>query len=277
MKKIIIAILLLITLYYFYKFLKKERENFINYDLSYATNATNLKECKVIFLTENETKQFILQDSDTYIYNLSQWDLIARKAASNDEYRTAAAASAINFSDSQKERFRRAAALADAFFRRLDLNTNANTSISSIDGNKIAEIPWIFAQTRGQKYEDGLPHTRSNVIFISSIINETEDHLVKTFIHEKIHVYERMYPEDMNVYLQNNGFIRSKRRYGIPRIRANPDLDTWVYFNEITQKDMLALYSCDEPHNITDVILNDPAYEHPYELLAYKIAGMYNT
>ena len=43
------------------------------------------------------------------------------------------------------------------------------------------------------EYENGLPHTRSNIIFLSDkMIPETETpDFINTLIHEKIHVYQR--------------------------------------------------------------------------------------
>uniref|UniRef100_A0A6C0KT27 Uncharacterized protein n=1 Tax=viral metagenome TaxID=1070528 RepID=A0A6C0KT27_9ZZZZ len=269
MKNIIITFALIITLYYFYGFIK--RENFVSQEISDLNYQRNTN--KVTFLTAEQTKNYILEDGDTYIHDLSQWDLFARKIDSTDDYKIASAHTSMNFTNEQKDRFSKATIAADAFFNTI--HTTHTTNIDSIDGNKIANIPWIFAMTDGTVYEDGLPHTRGNIIFVSNNITETPDYLIKTFIHEKIHIYERMYPADIDQFLIKNRYTRVKRRYGIPRIRANPDLDEWVYVDEKNGKELMALYSSDKPHNITDVILNDTALEHPYELLAYKIADLY--
>lgn len=257
MKIIITFILLIICVYYFHRFLK--REHFISGDPAPVKNG-NIK-----YMNSNETRMYLLADPDTYIHNLSQWDLIARNVNSQDEYKDNIISS--EFTEEQKIRFTKAAIAADIFFNSIQLN--------NIDGKKIAEIPWVFAITKNNSYENGLPHTREHIIFVSENITETHDTLVKTLIHEKIHIYERMYPEDMNIFLNDMGFTRIKRRHGVPRIRANPDLDEWIYLNEKNGKEMHALYSSDTPHDITDIVLNDPAYEHPYELLAYKISELY--
>jgi len=255
MKIIITSFLLIVVLYYLYKSLKTDKEQFSN---KIVDNTT------VKFMTSMETKEFILRDPDTYVYNLSQWDLIARKVDSTDTYKIMAANSCTNFTEPQKDRFKSAIIAADKFFNKIGYP-------------QVAAIPWIIAITKGSIYEDGLSHTRENIIFVSDSITETHDNLTKTLIHEKIHIYERQYPEDINKFMRDNGFTRIRRRYGIPRIRANPDLDDWVYLNEITGKELIALYSSDRPHNITDIVLTDLAYEHPYEYLAYKIADLYKS
>lgn len=257
MKIILTLLLLIIVLYYFHDFLK--REHFI------SSVPAPVNNCNIKFLTSDETKIYLLSDHDTYIHNLSQWDLIARNVNTQDEYKQNIIAG--NFTEEQKVRFAKAATAADTFFNTIQLN--------NIDGKKIAEIPWILAITKNNSYENGLPHTRENIIFVSDNQTETHETLVKTLIHEKIHVYQRAYPEDMNTFLSEIGFSRVKRRHGIPRIRANPDLDEWIYVNQKTGKEMYALYSSDMPHDITDIVLNDPAFEHPFELVSYKISELY--
>lgn len=257
MNIVITLFLLIIVLYYFYKFL--QREHFV------SSVPAPVQKANIQFMSAAETRAYLLSDPDTYIHNLSQWDLIARNVNTHDQYKDSIVAT--NFKEDQKTRFAKAAIVADTFFNTISLN--------NIDGKKIAELPWVLAMTKESTYENGLPHTRENIIFVSDAITETHESLVKTLIHEKIHIYQRAYPEDMNVFLQETGFARIKRRLGIPRIRANPDLDAWIYLNEKTGKEMYALYSSDTPHDITDIVLNDPAYEHPFELLAYKISELY--
>lgn len=256
MRNILTLFAFIVIGYYFYNFLK--REKFV---------APRNKPDNIRFMSAIETREFIMTDPDSFSHNLSPWDLIARNASTEAEYRSAAAASAADFTNDQIARFQSAAYNADRFLE--------TASFENLDCKQIAKLPWIFGITNGDKYEDGLPHTRRDVIFVSNGITETPDFLTKTLIHEKIHVYERTYPEIMQDYLSSHGFARWKKSLGVPRIRSNPDLDGWIYFNENTQKPMAAYYSSDAPHSITDVILMDPAYEHPYELLAYKIAEQY--
>jgi hypothetical protein len=140
----------------------------------------------------------------------------------------------------------------------------------------LRSIPWIFASTEGSTYEDGLPHTRLNVIFLSSnalsrlTMNERE--LIRTLIHEKIHIQQRLHPIETLALLKERGYIQWKERAGVPRIRANPDLDNWIYIDPTTKKRMVAYYTSDTPSSISDITLSSVNYEHPYEAIAYEIS-----
>ena len=204
-------------------------------------------------------------DPDNYTHSLTEWDLIARKATTEYEYRRAAARAAANFTEKQRSRFRKAAQRADTFFVKY-----AKTC-SEIDLSSVVSIPWVFALTRGQAYEDGLSHTRANVIFVADLINETPDKLYEVLVHEKIHLFQRIYPEQVNQYIISKGYKRWKYRVGEPRVRANPDLNPWIYIDPTTESPMLSVYASDKPQNISDVLVKYGKYEHPYEEMSYMI------
>jgi hypothetical protein len=222
----------------------------------------------VTFMTKSDTHEFLLSDPDSYSMALSPLDLYARKASIEFDYRRRSAASAKDFSEDQKLRYMAATARADKFFAKL--------VIDRLDCWKLVHIPWIFALTHGKDYEDGLPHTRTNTIFVSDIMDESPDVLTRTLIHEKIHIYQRMYPESLAQYLQYNGYVNWKQRRGVPRIRANPDLDPYIYMHPKTQAPMMCLYSSDKPESINDIEhAHGNTYEHPFEEMAYTIDKMY--
>lgn len=222
----------------------------------------------VQFMTKEETANFLKTDPDSYIKNLSPLDLHARKVGNEQMYMRIASEAADDFTREQKIRYTAAARNADAFYKR--------TKIDGINMAAIATIPWVLALTSDNKYEDGLPHTRANIIFVSNELDETENTLVRTLIHEKMHLYQRLYPEAFSQFLESRGFIRWKQRMGEPRIRANPDVDPWIYIDPITKEPMVAYYATDKPISITDVVLEDAAFEHPYEKIAYEIAQRIN-
>ena len=90
-------------------------------------------------------------------------------------------------------------------------------------------LNWVFA-FMSNDYEEGLPHTRGNIIFISPIIIEYDkNQLIKTLIHESIHIYQRYNKEIIDNYLKSNGFIAIKNRNSEKLIRSNPDLDEFIY------------------------------------------------
>ena len=223
----------------------------------------------ITFLTASDTSSFIMADPDTFAFNLSPLDLHARHAASYEEYKEASAISARSFTTSEIHLLVRACRKADRIISKISLEGCPAFS------EKLIQIPWIFASTEGSTYEDGLPHTRANVIFLSSIvmnrISTNEQELVKTLVHEKIHLHQRLYPMEVLSLLKHRGYIQWKERKGIPRIRANPDLDPWIYIDPVTKKEMAAYYTSDSPSSISDITLTTPTYEHPYEALAYEL------
>lgn len=258
MHNIFFFLAILIVLVLLYKYLIKE--GFVN-----QLNTNN----NIIFLSTEQTQDFFNKDPDFYMANLSPTDLYARKVKLAADYKFKACEAAACFSDEQKQRITTAAKKADEFFSKVQ--------VQGIDCLKIAEIPWIFAYTKGNMYENGLPHTRGDIIFLSSNINETQKDLIRLLIHEKVHIYERLYPEEIDSYLEHHGYIKWKQRLGVPRIRANPDLNNWIYIDPNTQKPMMALYTSDKPTNISDTTLTNVSFEHPYELLAYNMEKQLNN
>lgn len=221
------------------------------------------KDTNILFLTKNETYNYLHSDPDGYINNLSPIDLYARKTNSINSYRIKAANSALDFPENLKLKIVAAVNKANKLLEK--------TRIEKVNCSEIISLPWIFGLTNGTDYEDGLPHTRSNIIFISTNLDDSVNNLVKTLIHEKIHIYQRAHPEEISYYLESKGYVKSKHGLGIPRVRSNPDLDGWIYYSPITKKEMIAYYSSDTPSSITDITLTDPSFEHPYELMAYTI------
>jgi hypothetical protein len=155
-----------------------------------------------------------------------------------------------------------------------------NIKIDGFDGNKCANIKWNIGFIDGYEYEYGLPHTRNNTIILPinslsfSFINKNK--LIKTLIHEKIHVYQKMYPDDIKIYLEKNNYTKYKHRNEFNNIRANPDLDDYIYSK--SGKIMKAEY-ISNPEKINDIIIepiNSFEYEHPFEYMAYSIENIIN-
>jgi len=102
---------------------------------------------------------------------------------------------------------------------------------SWINMDRLRALPWKIGLTEGKTYEYGLPHTRGDIIIIpvSHCGKGGEDELLDTLMHEQLHVYQKMYPEDFQKYLDNEGFVRHCKRKDIQNVAANPDADEWVY------------------------------------------------
>jgi hypothetical protein len=222
----------------------------------------NIKDIHVMVWTAEQTAAFLRKDSDTYVNTMSQYDLSARKVSSYTDYINKIAAGAYTLSQSEAETVFEAIREVDTYLSKASAKTVPS---------RIKHIPWIIAVTRDRTYEDGFPHTRENVIFITPTVIRSAS-LASTLLHEKVHVYQRTYPAEMDAWIEQRGFTRWKTRKSEPYARANPDLDDWIYIDPVSSKPMVATYTSDTPKSINDVKLSNPAFEHPYELMAYEIA-----
>lgn len=223
-----------------------------------------------VFMSSKETAHFLRADADRYMQGLSIYDLRARKATSHYDYLQKAANSALDFTRDERQMLERCSYLADRYFKEVvDL-------IHGLDGRAAAAIPWRFAKTANMAYENGLPHTRDNVVFLATheMYGFDTERITRTLIHEKVHVYQRLYPANVSQYIAAAGYTRSGPRVSLNMIRANPDLDPWYY--SIDGKACWYKYSSEHPDSITDCIKYGSS-EHPYEEMAYYVAGLYRA
>lgn len=243
------------------------------------------------YMSYEETARFLESDEDKYVANLSPIDLYARKVSSKEEYINIIKGEATHFNKGDKLILDKCTKKADELLRNININTIG--SASNIEYSKylnykdIANIKWVLAITRndnGEKYEDGLPHTRKNIIFLSQdVLNYSEDEIIKLLIHEKIHIYQRQNDALFKTIIYNMGYVeisaspmsptsptvsQDKLKY----VRSNPDVNNKIYKNVHTGELMICLYSSDKPKRINDIIIQNYAMEHPYEKIAYEIS-----
>lgn len=234
---------------------------------------------KVVFLSVNEIRSFISQDRDNFTKKFSRYDLYARNAHSIEEYVVRSAESACEFTVFEKQLLTHASQQADDFFRTRDI-----PELKGSSSKDVATLPWKFAKTCGSSYEQGFPHTRHDIIFLSDrvihVVNGTSndyERLSRTLVHEKLHVYQRLYPDKLNMspYIPvcHRSFVSDNYR-----LRANPDLDEWVYKLKSSDKPILLAYASDKPSSITDTVVNanHEDGEHPYEIMAYGVASRFS-
>ena len=145
----------------------------------------------------------------------------------------------------------------------------------------IANVKCKIVIIKNNVYENGLPHTRANIIFLSNnILNESNDKIIQTLIHEKVHIFQRYNPYHQYIidFLDNNGIKRFMKRNEYiktyPLLRSNPDLDEWIYIDET--KALSCSYNNQNPESINDVNCNQ-LYEHPFEMMAYNIVNSLNS
>lgn len=219
---------------------------------------------KNVYLSKEETIDFLVKDEDKYIASLSQADLYARKVSSHRAYIEKCVKNTLDFDETSKNILDKATLLADTYFK--------NLKNIYIDTTRINRIVWKFALTTN---EESLPHTRSDIIFLSpAVLKKQEKYIVSTLIHEKVHIYQRMYIQEFQNMLLQNGYKQVKKRSEYPLIRANPDLDEYVYSDKNGEL-MLTLYKNNRPVGITDVETNNHHQEHPFEEIAYLIGDNY--
>lgn len=254
---LLICLLIALIIYYTYKIFTTEKEFF---------------EEQITFFDKESIIDFFNKDQDNYIKQLSRFDLIARNVDTNNDYIKKISFCTKDFTENQKNIINNSCKKADDFLREYN---------ELLDGKQIAKIKWNFALTckyDNFEYENGLPHTRKDIIFLSDkMIPETEtSDFVNTLIHEKIHVYQRYNESTVDKMLSNKLSI-NKVVYFNPKKRANPDLNNNTYQNEKNEI-LQCYYNSNTPNSIQDVtcLNNNSINEHPYELLAYNIANKYN-
>lgn len=257
----------------------------------------------IFFMTYKDTANFFANDADMYVRNMTELDLHARKVKTHMEYINNIEDTAISFTDDEKDLLKRCAENADIYLRKetfKELKYMKNMKYADyIDGNNIADIKWVFANTYTNRFndilkenEEGLPHTRENVIFLSkNVLKYDELNLTNTLIHEKIHIYQRYNSKIFDKIISDMGLkeLDKKSYKNAKYIRSNPDTNNKIYYmahaahaahaartdpaTEIDEDNiMVCLYRNDKPNGINDVIHTNYAKEHPYEKIAYEIA-----
>ena len=220
----------------------------------------------ILFLDKKQLQDFLMKDNDHYYKSFSKKDLSMRKISSTEDYHRFIEISSRDFSIYEKNKI-------------INCVYNVETVLKNInepwfDGAKACKTQWKFGCVSGKLYEGGLPHTRYDVIILPEyvLLNYTDAELSKLILHEKIHVYQKMYPKDIDKYIQYHHFYKKIRRNEVDGARANPDLDEWIY-NDSNNQSYMALYKAGSS-NITDVTFypnNSNFYEHPYEKMAYDM------
>jgi len=202
-------------------------------------------------MNKNETINYILNDNDNYIKNMSLYDFYARKVKSGNEYKNKIINYCMDFTNNQKNKLIEYLKIADNFL---------------IFKNK---IKWKFALI-DNFYEEGFPHTREDIIFLSpNIFYLNANEFIKLLIHERIHIFQRNIIDFNYNYLMKNNYKISRKRNTELLIRANPDLDDYIYTKN--NKELLYIYKSDKPNGINDVYkINE---EHPFETMAEEISN----
>ena len=225
----------------------------------------------IIFYTKRQTRDFILEDKDNFINSLDKPNLIARKVNTTDEYKTISSKAATDFTKKEKEILTNVIikvcdkldGLSKPILKKYGLNKKLLLSLSE---------KWNIAKTKDTVFEIGMPHTRQNVIFLSSYYlaknEEDEKKLIETILHEFYHIYQRTYTKRYQTFLKENDWEIVP--YNKTDKRSNPDLDNLVWKRK--DKIFIAKFNSLEPKDLKDISLKESRFEHPNEYYAYKLS-----
>lgn len=212
---------------------------------------------------------------DDYYDSFSALDLRARGVSSLSEYLKRIESSCFlkkHDSDNAESTIRQC-------IKQVDWETvidGGSENKSWINIDRLRALPWKIGLTEGKTYEYGLPHTRGDVIIIpvSHCGKGKEDELLDTLMHEQLHVYQKMYPEDFQKYLDFQGFVRHSLRKNIQNVAANPDADEWVYSKD--GEIFVGQYSGGDRapfganyKSVTFKPVNHPRFDCPHEYAVY--------
>ena len=254
MSKKILIILIIISLIYFVS-----NHLFETYE--------NISLSNVKYYTKNELEEYLLSDNDNYYKQFNLIDYKVRNIKNIDEYKNIIKKSCININN--KHLLNDCIKISDLKLTKINLD--------GFSGKKCANMKWNIGFINGNEYENGLPHTRNNIIILPLSILSNKDNLINTLIHEKIHVYQKTYIDDINIYLEKNGFTKYKLRSEVENTRANPDMDLYIYKNK--NGDVMKATYKTNANTISDVNIvpiNNYMYEHPFEYMAYNITKIIN-
>lgn len=230
-------------------------------------------------LTDDEIINFLLKDADTYCANMTIHDLRARKSKNSKEYINKVIKE--HSSNNKKLNIKDIIILVFACIRADIYFYNLKDDLIP-DKHYIYKILWKFAFMKSDSYEDMYPHTRMDIIFIDmSILKniytiDDFNYFVGLLIHEKLHIYQRYNGMTLDILLKEKHNIkRVHLRKQFKLIRANPDLNKWIYGNK-DNKLMMSKYNSAHPTSINDVTMKTE-YEHPFEMISYLIENKYKN
>jgi len=218
------------------------------------------KNNNIIILDKYELLDVIINDYDNYYSTFNDLDLKVRNVKSIEEYKHKIKDSPVTISNHEK----------NILINTIKQIKNIFNNYSNIgfDGKKANNLKIIIGIINNKEYEEGFPHTRNNIIIIPQnlIFNKN---LINVLIHEIVHIYQKIYLEDINFFLNTYNFKKNNIKLNT---RANPDIDNFIYSN--SNNELLYCNYNNNPTSIMDVIyypINNEKYEHPYETMAYNI------
>jgi len=218
-----------------------------------------IKKPNIIFYNKNRLAIFLKEDKDNYYKNLNIHNLKLRNINNKEEYLNNIETKLYNCTNKEKKIITKAIMKAN--------NKLKNIKYIGFDNSNLQYVPWYIGCAE-YDYEFGLPHTRDKIIILNRN-NIYDKDLYKTLIHERIHIYQRLFPDNLIDFLNYYNFQKNSKQSDLDR--SNPDTDDYLY-----QQNNL-LYECKIYPNSKNNIFctnNSSKFEHPYELMAYEISDL---
>lgn len=236
----------------------------------YLSNIENFSNYEIIFYKKKNLYNILKKDDDNYFNSFFDNDLKVRNINTIDDYYIVLNNSLCNPDNENINKIKNYIIKIKSIINKLK---NNNTEINSINLNKFNNLKWKIGFVCNNNYENGLPHTRGDIIILNKnkfMVNSDEKNM-KTLIHEQVHVYQKKYPDELNYYLKKNNFTKLKKRTKYDNIRANPDLNNYIY-KDSSNNTYKAIYNSN-PKSIEDITYypyNEQLYEHPNERMAIE-------
>lgn len=218
-----------------------------------------------IFLSKNELENILISNDDNFYNRLYKKDFEVRKINNISEYTSKIKNSVTDFTENEKKYISEIITSINDKFE--------NVNLPWLDGKKFNQIKWKLGLISGYEYENGLCHTRNDTIIIQR--DKLNYNFYKTLIHEKVHVYQKMYPEDSEIFIKLNNFKKIRKISESDMIRANMDIDDWIYADQ-NDNEYKAVFN-KNPVDIQDVTFspcNSQSCEHPLEKMAIDISNL---
>lgn len=228
----------------------------------------------VIFLSNEETQDILNNDADHYYQTFHKTDLKVRKSKNIQDYLAKISKSGCNGTEENKEKILYCIKKINEKFQ-----TQKNDTIEGVHMGKLLDLKWKIGFICDKFYENGLPHTRGDTILINNQDMQRRNltEMCRLLIHEKVHVYQKIYKNEFQSSLVEKFEQTQENDYKTTNIRANPDIDNFIYKRKEDGKVLKSTYK-KKASRFSDVIHpnNDHTLEHPFENIAYTVESLYS-
>lgn len=230
--------------------------------VAFYGSSSAFKQSFLRLLTASETNTVLTSDDDNYYQTFTPTDLSVRNVDSVEEYVDKIKNVGIDINEDMLTKI-------NTSLNKINSHFKDDDTFYGVDMNVWKQIPWNIGVFDGGEYESGLPHTRNDVILLPLSLLYSKQ-LTKVLVHEKTHVYQKLYPEKIRPYISKHYKVHSKKA-DVRTARANPDVDNYIYSDHNG-----TIYSANYESNPKDMFdiqyaKGDKEYEHPYETMAYNL------